>query len=97
MSQDQPVQAVAGTTFKYTFSVKWVQNQEISWSNRWDRYLNNSDAQVHWASILNSLGIITILTVMVALILARALHKDISVYNEGDVQEDPEEVSWRVG
>jgi transmembrane 9 superfamily protein 2/4 len=31
------------------------------------------------------------------LILARALNKDIAVYNEGDIHEDPEEVSgWKM-
>ena len=38
--------------------------------------------QVHWFSITNSIMVILFLTVMIAMILIRALRKDIAQYND---------------
>jgi hypothetical protein len=56
------------------------------WATRWDTYLNVSDPSIHWFSLINSIIIILFLTGMLSLILARALHKDISRYNAIDAQ-----------
>jgi hypothetical protein len=39
------------------------------------------DSQVHWFSIINSILIVLFLAFMVAMILIRALNRDISKYN----------------
>ena len=50
-----------------------------------DMYLtaNQPNDKVHWFSITNSIMIVLFLTIMIAMILYRALRKDIAQYNEG--------------
>jgi transmembrane 9 superfamily protein 2/4 len=58
--------------------------------------------QIHWFSILNSLVIVLFLTGMVAMILLRTLHRDISKYNENfavaemTAEEAAEESGWKL-
>ena len=49
---------------------------------RWERYTRGHKGKIHWFSILNSLMIVLFLSSMVAMILLRTLHRDISRYNE---------------
>ena len=44
-----------------------------------------TDDQIHWFSIINSLMIVLFLSGMVALIMLRTLHRDITVYNRPEV------------
>lgn len=88
----------SGTTIVvYSYDVKWVRS-EVKWSNRWDVFLTgNPDDQIHWFSIVNSLMIVLFLTGMIAMIMLRTLHKDISKYNEIQTIEDPnEETGWKL-
>ncbi|RYY83556.1 hypothetical protein EON63_10970 [archaeon] len=41
---------------------------------------------MHWFSITNSIMIVLFLTIMIAMILLRALRKDIAAYNNSDPQ-----------
>ena len=50
----------------------------IRWASRWDTYLLMMDDQIHWFSIVNSLMIVLFLSGMVAMIMLRTLHRDIS-------------------
>lgn len=71
-------------SIQWTYSVEW-EPSETRWASRWDAYLtigNQEDYKVHWFSIVNSLMIVFFLTGMVAMIMLRALHKDIALYNE---------------
>lgn len=43
--------------------------------------------QVHWFSITNSIMVVLFLTVMIAMILLRALRKDIAQYNDASYLE----------
>ncbi|KAG0270032.1 Transmembrane 9 super member 4 [Actinomortierella ambigua] len=72
----------------YTYSVKWVEDKEISWDKRWSLYLVRTDPQVHWYSIVNSVVIILFLTGMVVIIMMRTLNKDIALYNEEEMKDD---------
>ncbi|KAF9165409.1 hypothetical protein DFQ26_000154, partial [Actinomortierella ambigua] len=72
----------------YTYSVKWVEDKEISWDQRWSLYLVRTDPQVHWYSIVNSVVIILFLTGMVVIIMMRTLNKDIALYNEEEMKDD---------
>lgn len=57
---------------------------QVHWASRWDVYLSMNHAvpdKVHWFSIANSTLIVLFLAFMVAMILVRALHRDISKYN----------------
>ncbi|KAH8094060.1 hypothetical protein JL720_4049 [Aureococcus anophagefferens] len=56
--------------------------------------------KVHWFSIINSLLIVLFLSVMVAMILVRNLHRDIVRYNrtltDEEKAEDREESGWKL-
>jgi transmembrane 9 superfamily protein 2/4 len=85
-------------TIPWTYSVQWEQS-DIRWASRWDSYLviGNTDDKVHWFSIINSIMIVLFLTGMVAMIMLRALHKDIALYNMADQGEDPtDEIGWKL-
>ncbi|KAI9091836.1 hypothetical protein DFS34DRAFT_634244 [Phlyctochytrium arcticum] len=84
------------TTVNFTFSVLWVES-EIQWGTRWDNYLHVFDPKIHWLSLLNSVCIVLFLTGMVAMILIRALHKDIARYNAPEDKEDAQEdFGWKL-
>ena len=73
------------TKLTFTYDVMWEESP-LRWASRWDQYLSLNEGanagQIHWFSILNSLVIVLFLTGMVAMILLRTLHRDISKYNE---------------
>ncbi|CAG8529871.1 6185_t:CDS:10, partial [Diversispora eburnea] len=80
----------------YTYEVSWIPS-ETAWATRWDNYLHTFDPRIHWFSLVNSIVIVLFLTGMVAMILLRALHKDISRYNQIDAQEDvQEDFGWKL-
>lgn len=55
------------------------------------------DAEIHWFSIINSLMIVLFLTGMVAMIMMRTLHRDISKYNQLESAEEAQEESgWKL-
>jgi len=67
----------------FTYSVKFVKNNDIRWASRWDYILKSlPQTRIQWFSILNSLVIVLFLSGMVAMILLRTLHKDIARYNQ---------------
>jgi len=82
----------------YTYSVKFVENNTIKWSSRWDYILESMPhTNIQWFSILNSLVIVLFLSGMVAMIMLRTLHKDIARYNQIDSGEDAqEEFGWKL-
>ncbi|CAO3660956.1 unnamed protein product [Umbelopsis vinacea] len=83
-------------TITYTYSVTWAASN-TPWATRWDNYLHIFDPSIHWFSLVNSIVIVLFLTGMVAMILLRALHKDISRYNAVDAQEDvQEDYGWKL-
>lgn len=67
----------------YTYSVKF-EKSEKKWGTRWDNYLHVTKPKIHWFNLVNSIVIALFLTGMVAMILLRALHRDISRYNQVD-------------
>ncbi|KAG2193602.1 hypothetical protein INT47_012980 [Mucor saturninus] len=84
------------STVVYTYSVNWIPSETV-WATRWDGYLYVLDPSIHWFSLINSIIIVLFLTGMVAMILLRALHKDISRYNAVDAQEDvQEDYGWKL-
>ncbi|XP_075211527.1 transmembrane 9 superfamily protein member 2 [Lycorma delicatula] len=82
----------------YSFQVKFVRNDTVKWSSRWDYILESMPhTNIHWFSILNSLMIVLFLSGMVAMIILRTLHKDIARYNQIDSGEDvQEEFGWKL-
>lgn len=91
-----PMLVKGGETVTYTYSVNWEPSAN-AWATRWDNYLHVLDPSIHWFSLVNSIVIVLFLTGMVAMILIRALHKDISRYNAVDAQEDvQEDYGWKL-
>eukprot|EP01038_Epipyxis_sp_PR26KG_P016091 gene16091-21859_t len=85
-------------TIVFTYDVYW-EKSDVEWSQRWDVYLtaNQPNDKVHWFSITNSIMIILFLSVMIALILLRALRKDIAQYNDPNtLEEAKEETGWKL-
>lgn len=82
-------------TIYWSYSVTW-EPSDITWANRWDRYLFNTDPQIHWFSIINSMMIVLFLTGMVAMIMMRTLHADFRRYNQLDSSEEAEETGWKL-
>lgn len=82
----------------YSYSVKFVESNDIKWSSRWDYILESMPhTNIQWFSILNSLVIVLFLSGMVAMIMLRTLHKDIARYNQMDCGEDAqEEFGWKL-
>ena len=79
----------------YSYEVQWVPS-EIQWADRWDIYMMETpDNEVHYFAIVNSLMIGLLLTGVVAVIMLRALRKDIAHYN--DLGDDVmEESGWKL-
>lgn len=73
------------------------QPSPIRWASRWDTYLTMADDHIHWFSIVNSLMIVLFLSGMVAMIMMRTLHRDISQYNQLETAEEAqEETGWKL-
>merc|ERR1719335_91469 len=80
----------------FTYDVRWTWSN-VRWASRWDSYLKMTGGQIHWFSILNSLMIMLFLSGMVAMILLRTLHRDITKYNElATAEEAAEETGWKL-
>ncbi|CAK9250325.1 unnamed protein product [Sphagnum jensenii] len=91
-----PQEVVADEELIFTYDVKFVAS-DVKWASRWDTYLLMGDDQIHWFSIINSLMIVLFLSGMVAMIMMRTLHRDISKYNELESQEEAqEETGWKL-
>jgi transmembrane 9 superfamily protein 2/4 len=88
----------------WTYDVEWVQS-DIKWASRWDVYLQMTDDNIHWFSIVNSLVILIFLSGIVGLIMTRILRKDFARYNEEDLTDEErveankemrEETGWKL-
>jgi transmembrane 9 superfamily protein 2/4 len=86
---DQPGEII------WSYDVKW-EASNIRWASRWDLYMFMGQDQVHWFSIVNSCVVVVFLTGMVAVIMIRALNKDIVTYNEVDPEEMKEDTGWKL-
>ena len=66
----------------FTYTTVWYLDTATKWTERWDIYFDdaNRDNEIHWFSIFNSLLIVLFLSAMVAMILMRALYRDIAAY-----------------
>ena len=63
------------------YDVYWTESS-IEWASRWDAYLSMPNGSVHWFSILNSLLVVMVMSVIVAVILMRTVRRDLAKYEE---------------
>jgi transmembrane 9 superfamily protein 2/4 len=95
-SHQPPQEVTANEEVIFTYDVAFKPS-EVKWASRWDTYLLMQDDQIHWFSIINSLMIVLFLSGMVAMIMMRTLHRDISKYNQLETQEEAqEETGWKL-
>lgn len=92
------VDKTADAPVVFSYDVNW-EKSDTEWTNRWDIYLlaSSPNEKVHWFSITNSFMIVLFLTIMIAMILVRALRKDIAQYNDPNtLEEAKEESGWKL-
>ena len=90
-----PQEVATGKEVIFTYDTIYTVSN-IRWASRWDTYLYMFDDQIHWFSIVNSLMIVLFLSGMIAMIMLRTLHRDISRYNQLDAEEAAEETGWKL-
>lgn len=91
-----PQMVEEGEEVIFSYDVIFKMSQ-IRWASRWDTYLLMMDDQIHWFSIVNSLMIVLFLSGMVAMIMLRTLHRDISKYNQLETADEAqEETGWKL-
>lgn len=61
----------------FTYAVEW-QRSDVRWASRWDIYLQMTDVQIHWFSIVNSLVVVFFLSGILTMIMIRTLRRDIA-------------------
>lgn len=66
-----------GTELLFSYSVEW-RPSEVRWASRWDIYLQMTDVQIHWFSIVNSLVVVFFLSGILTMIMIRTLRRDIA-------------------
>ena len=89
--------ALNNVDVEWTYSVRWVEDHSVSWYNRWERYFAETDTQVHWFSIMNSIIVVLFLSGVIATILLRALHADLRKYSEAlESKDSAEETGWKL-
>ena len=84
------------TDVAYTYSVVWTPS-DTPWATRWDAYLNIVDPKIHWYALMNSIAVVGLLCVMVAVVMVRTVSKDMDRYNAIDLTEDiQEDYGWKL-
>ena len=79
----------AKLTIPYTYAVYFREDERVEWSKRWDMYFNNQDEStgIHWLAIINSLVICSLLTAVVAMILARTVIPEGARRNKDGIED----------
>ena len=88
----------------FTYDVIWRENPDLTWSARWDAYLNTKNRQAakfRWFSITRKMIIVFILSGLVAVVLVRNLRNDVARYNAVPMDEEEraevlEEFGWKL-
>mmetsp|Transcript_15345 Transcript_15345/g.36230 ORF Transcript_15345/g.36230 Transcript_15345/m.36230 type:complete len:665 (+) Transcript_15345:75-2069(+) len=86
----------------WTYDVEWEESA-TKWASRWDVYLQMTDDNIHWFSVVNSIVVVIFLTGIIAMIMARILRKDFAMYDQLAQAEDDEsarelreETGWKL-
>ncbi|KAI6654977.1 Transmembrane 9 superfamily member 2 [Oopsacas minuta] len=86
-------------SIQYTYSVVFIK-ATTRWASRWDYLLGSTTRQSHiqWLSLVNSVVIAAFLSGLVAVILIRALRRDLARYNKDSTLLDDiqDEYGWKL-
>jgi transmembrane 9 superfamily member 2/4 len=77
----EPQPIAEGEDIVYSYDVFWEES-DTRWASRWDHYLKMPSTNVHWFSILNSVLVVLVMSVLVAVILMRTVRRDLAKYEE---------------
>jgi transmembrane 9 superfamily protein 2/4 len=96
--ESQAIQGKVPVTYSYEVL---YQKSTLPWTDRWDVYLlgNQDDSFAHHMSLINTFMVIIFLATCIAIILIRALKKDLYTYNElsiDDPEDNGESVGWKM-
>lgn len=98
-SKYPPQEVKEGAKIVYTYSVTW-EPSNIKWASRWDAYLKMPGGKVHWFSICNSILIVLVMAVLVAMILIRTVRRDLARYEQLVVDSNnldlKDEAGWKL-
>jgi transmembrane 9 superfamily protein 2/4 len=98
-SRDTDLSDDETTEVIWTYDVVWEES-DVEWASRWDVFLNMKGDKIRWVSIFNSLGVLLLLTGIVAALMLRILRKDLAAYNavatDEEVAEMQEETGWKL-
>lgn len=91
-----------GQEIVFSYSVDWVHQPHLSYSDRMHRYEEHSPFlpetfEIHWLSIINSVVLVFLLMAFLAMVLLRILKNDFSKFvnvDEEDLTED--ESGWKM-
>lgn len=82
----------------YTYSVYWREDKSVEYENRWDLYYHNegkeSKNQVQWLSFIHSLVLLFLVSIVVALIIASIVRKDLK--SDMDLPSNINDKSWKL-
>jgi transmembrane 9 superfamily protein 2/4 len=84
----------------FSYEIEWVFSETL-WMDRWDVYLYglSDDSVAHHMGVLNSFIVVVAVTIVFAVILVKALRKDLAVYNsiQSTFDDDGEDSSgWKL-
>ncbi|CAK7897343.1 transmembrane 9 superfamily member 3 [[Candida] anglica] len=68
------------TIIPYTYAVYWREDNSIDYDSRWDLYYENEsgkNSQIHWLSVINSVVLMFLLSMAVAIVLVKIFKKDL--------------------
>lgn len=69
------------TIIPYTYSIYWREDNSVTYDNRWDLYYDNDNAihsnHIHWLSLVNSLMLVCLVSLIVAVAMFRLLKSDL--------------------
>lgn len=90
------------TTIHYTYAVYWREDTSVTHENRWDLYYENdnsaSSKNIHWISLVNSLVLVCLVSLVVAIVLVRFLKSDLKtgpVIPTTDLKVDEDQSLWK--
>jgi len=87
-----------GLKVTHSYEVYWEETDK-PWADRWDVYLKGrpDESLAHHMSIINSFMVVVFLGSVLAVILIKALRKDIAVYNDLSADgDDEDETGWKL-
>lgn len=71
----------------FTYSVYWREDSFLDYDHRNDLYIdpssNGNEGRMHWFAIINSLVLVSLLSIFAAVVLVKALHSDFQNDQQG--------------